>query len=163
MEEEEETAQERQSNELLALKVSLTFVFPFSFRTSWEELRFILIKITFVQSIFADQLVDCNEKSAEWKPLDIILTVFPSREHSGPPEIHVQLDLHITACADYPNKYTKLLGYAFCGVSYQMLINVFTVVEFRKSASKMPRASPIDGLPVCRISCKIWPFPDSEK
>ncbi|XKL63292.1 hypothetical protein PGB90_005656 [Kerria lacca] len=92
---EEESLQERQSNELEVLK-----------------------------AIFTDQFVDCNENCSKWKPLNIILTVFPLREHSGPLEAHVQLDLHVIASEEYPNKVPIIMLEKSKGLSDKQLAEI---------------------------------------
>lgn len=55
------------------------------------------------QAIYPDHFLNLNEGSSKWKPLNVILTVVPARENSGPFEVHAQVDLHVTASEHYPN------------------------------------------------------------
>ncbi|XP_065212792.1 eIF-2-alpha kinase GCN2 isoform X2 [Planococcus citri] len=97
---EDETPQERQQNELEVLK-----------------------------AIFTDQFINCNEANATWTPLDVIVTVVPQKENSGPLEIHAQLDLHVIACEEYPNKVPKIMLEKPRGLSDRQVAEILTKLE----------------------------------
>lgn len=99
-----ETNQEIQSDELEALQVRIYRLSFISLRRYFHPMVVETdICSVALQGIFFDQFINCNGESSEWKPLNVILTVVPQRDQSGPLEAHVQLNLHVIATEDYPN------------------------------------------------------------
>nr|CAD7397392.1 unnamed protein product [Timema cristinae] len=74
---DKDTPQERQENEMEALK-----------------------------AIFAREMRDVRNDQAWglWSPLDLIITVTPQQGSSGPQEAHVTIDLHIICSSKYPDE-----------------------------------------------------------
>lgn len=97
---DEETPEESQSNELEALK-----------------------------AIYPDHFLNLNEGSSKWKPLNVILTVVPARENSGPFEVHAQVDLHVTASEHYPNMVPKIMLENAKGLSDKQLNHILNELE----------------------------------
>lgn len=70
--------------------------------------HFIIIIIIFLfKAIFGDDLKDLRGPSAWklWKPLDILLTLYPQQGSSGNQEIHCTLGLHVMCPPEYPEMY----------------------------------------------------------
>lgn len=107
-----ETIQERQSNELEALKVSVMLILQCLFEnTETIQLIFNIFYLYcyyclyHIQAIFNDQLKDNNENDATdvWKPLDVTVTVFPEG-FTNLQQNSILVDLHVRASENYPNE-----------------------------------------------------------
>ncbi|XP_077285683.1 eukaryotic translation initiation factor 2 alpha kinase Gcn2 isoform X2 [Arctopsyche grandis] len=67
-------------------------------------------EIEALQAIFGDDLKDLRGPSAWklWKPLDILLTLYPQQGSSGNQEIHCTIGLHVMCPPEYPEIEPKL-------------------------------------------------------
>ncbi|XP_066996679.1 eIF-2-alpha kinase GCN2 [Anabrus simplex] len=97
-----ETPQERQENEILALK-----------------------------SIYAQQLQDLREEIAwnVWRPLDLAITLKPQQGSSGLQEVHAQIDLHVTCSENYPEEVPKISLKKSKGLSAQQIMQLTAELE----------------------------------
>ncbi|XP_023718266.1 eIF-2-alpha kinase GCN2 isoform X3 [Cryptotermes secundus] len=92
-----ESLQERQENEIQALK-----------------------------AIFTHELQDVREKEAwnVWRPLEIVITLTPQQGSSGLQEVHAHIDLHVTCSEQYPEQVPKIELEKSKGLSHQHVVQL---------------------------------------